>query len=174
MTIKQFVPQEVCLKCKGCCRYSERNSAWAPCLLDEEIQDLLGKDIPAASISADRRLCLILAQDNHRIEADFFCPFLEIQENKCKIYEFRPFECQVYPFLICAKDKKILLTVDLNCPYVKQRLNSKELKEYIEYLSSFLNSPKQLKILRDNPQILQAYEEVLDIVELEIRQDETE
>jgi len=31
----------------------------------------------------------------------------------------------------------------------------------------FLNFPAQVKILKDNPWIIQAYEEVLDIIELD-------
>lgn len=159
--IKQFVPQQECLKCKGCCRFREENSVWSPCLLDEEIQDLLDRKIPSAFISMDRRLKTVPAQ-----EGGYACPFLHQKENKCKIYDLRPFECQIYPFLICLRGKKALLTVDLNCPYIKQKLNSKELKEYTDYLAAFLNSPKRLEILKNNPQIIQAYEEVLDIVEL--------
>jgi len=159
--IKQFVPQEECLKCKGCCRFSEENSVWSPCLLDEEIQELLDKKIPSASISMDRRIHPVPAQ-----EGGYICPFLDPQENKCKIYGFRPLECRIYPFLICLRDKKVLLTVDLNCPYIKQKLNSKELKEYTDYLAAFLNSPQAIKILKSNPQIIQAYEEVLDLFEL--------
>ena len=30
LNLKQFVPSEVCLKCKGCCRYKEADSAWRP------------------------------------------------------------------------------------------------------------------------------------------------
>jgi hypothetical protein len=60
------------------------------------------------------------------------------------------------------------LTIDLNCPYVKENLKSEKFKEYTEYLSAFLNSPKQVRVLKDNPQVLQAYEEVLNILELKI------
>lgn len=161
--IEQFVPQEACLKCRGCCRFSEENSVWSPCLLQEEIQDLLDKKIPPASITLDKRIHPVPGEDSA-----FICPFLSRQENKCKIYEFRPFECRIYPFLICVRNKKAHLTVDLNCPYVREKLNSKEFKEYINYLTDFLNSPKQLQTLKDNPQIIQAYEEVMDIVELNL------
>lgn len=163
--IKQFVPQEVCLKCRGCCRFREENSIWAPCLLDEEVQDLLDKKIPPASITAERRIHPVRSQDP---AAAFICPFLDLLQNKCKIYDFRPFECQLYPFLICFRDNKILLTVDLNCQYMKQGLNGKGFKEYVDYLTLFLNSLGQLKIFKDNPQILQAYEEVMAVVELKI------
>jgi len=161
--IKQFVPQEICLKCQGCCRFREANSVWSPCLLDEEIQDLLDRKMPPANISPDRKIQPIPDPKKD----GFICPFLTAQDNKCKIYESRPLECKLYPFLISIRDKKVLLTVDLNCPYAKEKLNSKEFKEYAQYLSAFLNSARQKIILKDNPQIIQAYEEVLDVIELE-------
>lgn len=162
--MKQFVPQESCLKCQGCCRFSQQNSLWAPCLLDEEIQDLLDRDIPPVSISMEKRICPI----PHPSQEGFVCPFFNIQENKCKIYDFRPFECQLYPFLINFRNKKALLTVDLNCPYIKDNLNTKALGEYTDYLIHFLNSKEQLNNFRNSPQIIQAYEEVLDIIELQL------
>ena len=163
--IKQFVPEEFCLKCRGCCRFKEANSVWSPCLLQEEIQDLLDKKgIPIASISIDRRIQPIA---NPR-GADFICPFLENSNNQCRIYNLRPFECQLYPFLINLRKGKVLLTVDLNCPYLYERINSREAKDYITYLAGYLNSASMLEILKDNPQIIQAYEEVRAVAELSL------
>lgn len=163
--IKQFVPEEVCLKCQGCCRFAESNSIWLPCLLEEEILELIDrKDIPAASLSLDKRLMPVAVEGKE----GFFCPFLSTHDNKCKIYSFRPFECRLYPFLISMRDKKVLLTVDLNCPYIQDKIKSAEFKEYVWYLTETLNSPKQLKVLKDNPQLVQAYAEVLDVVELKL------
>jgi len=166
--IKQFVPSDFCLKCLGCCRFREEDSVWAPCLLEEEIIELIDADIPAAYLSLDKRIKPVedIAQEG------YLCPFLNKPSNECKIYQKRPFECQLYPFIICLRNKKILLTVDLNCPYVKEKLNLPEFKEYLKYISGYLNSPEQLRLLKDNPQILQAYEEVLDVMELG-RGDET-
>ncbi|MCK9603710.1 MAG: YkgJ family cysteine cluster protein [Candidatus Omnitrophica bacterium] len=162
--IKQFVPQEACLKCQGCCRFAKADSVWSPCLLDEEIQELLDKEIPPAYISADRRILPIADPQGE----GFICAFLNAGENKCRIYAFRPFECQLYPFLINLRGQKVILTVDLNCPYVKDKLKTEAFKEYTEYLASFLNSPEQIRILKDNPQLLQAYEAVTDLVELDM------
>jgi hypothetical protein len=61
----------------------------------------------------------------------------------------------------------------LNCPYIRNNLKAKEFKEYTEYLIAFLNSPAQIRTLKDNPQLLEAYEEALDIAELKVP-DETE
>lgn len=161
--IKQFVPQEFCLKCKGCCRFKEENSVWSPCLLDEEIQELLDKKgVPAASITINRHIQPVVNPDG----AGFICPFLGRLDNKCKIYDRRPFECQLYPFLINFRKDKVLLTVDLNCQYVYEKIDTQEAKDYIAYLTAYLNSPKLIKMLKDNPQIIQAYEEVREVAEL--------
>ena len=163
--IKQFVPQGFCLQCRGCCRFKEASSVWSPCLLDEEIQELLDKPgIPAASISIDRRIQPVANPDG----VDFLCPFLETLDNKCKIYSTRPFECQLYPFLINLRNDKVLLTVDLNCPYAYEQINSPAAKEYIIYLAKYLNSAPLLSKLKDNPQIIQAYEEVREVAELNL------
>ena len=163
--IKQFVPQEFCLKCQGCCRFKEANSVWSPCLLDEETQELLDKPgIPAASISIDRRIQPIANPSGE----DFICPFLGTADNKCKIYDIRPFECQLYPFLINLRKGKVLLTVDLNCPYVYEKISSPEAKDYIVYLTNYLNSSPLRSILKNNPQIIQAYEEVREVAELNL------
>ena len=164
--IKQFVPSEFCIQCKGCCWFKEADSVWSPCLLDEEIQEVLDKkDIPVASISINRRIQPIANPGG----ADFVCPYLGIPDNKCKIYEIRPFECQLYPFLINLRKGKVLLTVDLNCPYVYENINSRQAKDYIIYLTGYLNSPKQIKMLKSNPQIIQAYEEVREVAEINLK-----
>jgi len=160
--IKQIVPQEVCLKCQGCCRFKQMDSAWSPCLLDEEIQDLLDRKIPSAAISSAKKLLPVPDPQGE----GFACPFLEDKENKCKIYEFRPFECQLYPFLVNLRGGKVILTLDLNCPFVAENLKNEEFKKYTDYLTTLLNSSAWFKTLKDNPQIIQAYEEVLDIIEL--------
>jgi len=161
--IRQFVPQEFCLNCRGCCRFKEANSVWLPCLLEEEILDLIDKPgIPAVSISVEKKIVPVANPSGE----GFFCPFLDGVENKCKIYAFRPFECQLYPFLINLRGKKVVLTLDLNCPYIEKSLKSPALKEYTEYLAAYLNSPARIKLLKDNPQVIQAYEEVIDLVEL--------
>ena len=134
--------------------------------MDEEVQELLDKkDIPFASITIDRRL-QVIANPNG---IDFICPFLAYQDNKCRIYNIRPFECQLYPFLINLRNDKVLLTVDLNCPYVYEKINNQETKDYIVYLSSYLNSPEILEVLKSNPQIIQAYEEVREVAEINLK-----
>lgn len=156
--IKQLLIEDFCLKCKGCCRFWQQDSAWGPCLLDTE-------NIPQAAVNHNRRLRLI---ENPQ-DVNFLCPFLNTIDNKCRIYNFRPFECQLYPFLISRDKEKVFLSVDLGCLFAKEKLESQEFKDYLQYLVTYLNSPIELTIIRNNPQIIQSYEGAKILAELDIR-----
>jgi Fe-S-cluster containining protein len=138
------------------------DSVWAPCLLDEDIQNLLDRNIPPATLSIEKRILPVSCEGSET----YLCPFLNHADNKCKVYDVRPFECQLYPFLLSMRNKKVNLTVDLNCPYAAGTIDTKEFKAYAEYLTSYLNSPAQVELLKENPHILQAYEDALDVAEL--------
>jgi len=161
--IRQFVPEKVCLSCRGCCRFSEPASLWSPTLLSEEIQELISRKIPPLLISQEKKLRLLGGEGKEK----YVCPFLEASENTCKIYAFRPLECQLYPFLLNRKHDGIYLALDPQCPYASEHLRSKDLKEYVRYLSEALNSSPYIGSIRRNPHILQTYPGVLDLLKIE-------
>jgi Fe-S-cluster containining protein len=139
--IKQIVPQKFCLKCKGCCRFSEKDSVWLP---------------------HDRRISAVSSKE----ENNFLCKFLNPKDNKCKIYSSRPFDCQLYPFLLNRQGNQVFLAVDLNCLFVKEKRDSKELKDYMFYLEKLLNEPVYKELLENNPKIIQLYEGVSSLIAL--------
>ncbi len=151
MEIKQVIPQEFCLQCCGCCRFSEPESVWKPHLLQEEKVALGEINIIANPV-----------QDN------YICQRLELQSNKCGIYNNRPFDCRFYPFLFSRKKGKFFLSLDTNCAYVSQKGKEAQFQRYINDFIEFVRGPHFLDILRRNPQLLQEYDGVLDLVELDI------
>ena len=162
--IKQLIPEKVCLVCRGCCRFNKKESIWSPSLLDADIQGLLKNNIPSSLISGRNKLHL----EPHGEENNFICPFLTAPSNKCKIYSFRPFECQLYPFLIHRANDKVFLGIDLRCPFVEVNLKTQRCKEHVQYLTELLSTPEWLDVLRNNPQVIQKYEGILDLAELKI------
>lgn len=170
--IAQFVKNSFCLEnCQLCCRFSQPESIWSPSLLDSEIQELSRQGVPPSLITGHKKIRLAsLGEDSPdlptHVGAIFVCPFLGRQNNKCKIYTQRPLECELYPFLLNFRDKKIYLSVDPGCPYMKDNLESEEFKNYSQYLYKILNQATFLKTLKDNPQLIQVYEDALDLFEL--------
>ena len=160
--IKQFIPQEYCLKCRVCCRFSEEGSIWSPILLDGEMDKLLEHRIPPSFFSYDKRIRL---QSQPR-QDNFTCSFFDSGDNKCKIYDLRPFECQLYPFLLNRDSNAIFLALDLRCPFIQQNLQPAVFQEYAKDIVDFLNSPEGQALLKNNPQLIQEYPGVLNVAEL--------
>jgi Fe-S-cluster containining protein len=150
LKLRQWIPKDYCLGCQGCCRFAQEDSIWSPRLLAEEKKQLNIR---------------LLANPE---ENNFLCAFLNTQSNKCKIYQLRPFECQLYPFLFNCQDKKNFLAVDLNCPFVKENKDSPEFKEYGQWLTELFKTPSFLNILKNNPQAIQTYTGALNLAELDI------
>lgn len=147
--IRNLIPNKVCLGCFGCCRFSEKDSVWPPHLLNSEEKVF-------------KKIGLIFDPTGR----NFLCSFLDPRKNKCRIYRQRPFECRLYPFLLCRKGGKVFLSADLNCRYLEKHLQADKVKKYISSLLKFLNSKKFLKVLKDNPQIAQEYPGLVDIAEI--------
>lgn len=160
--IKQFVPSRVCVKCQGCCRFIEADSLWQPVLLENEAKALAKNKKSASCITQDKKICLIPSRN----QDIFYCAFFDADKNKCRIYLKRPFDCQLYPFLINRRDNKIFLSVDLNCPFVAENIKSKSFQKYVDYLIKLLGGKKYKQILKNNPHIIQNYTEVKDLSEL--------
>ena len=179
--IKQFVPQQACLACQGCCRFAQEDSSWVPALLNEEIEHFLNQGFTAAIINPHKKLKIVPFPK----QKVYLCPLFNYEENKCKVYDSRPLECQLYPFLICAKEdsggpeantvdagrgrmRKIYLAADSNCPFLKEKNKTKEFKEYTQYLVSLLQNPPYAGLLKNNPHIMQSYTEISEIQELSL------
>ncbi|MEK7849501.1 MAG: YkgJ family cysteine cluster protein [Candidatus Omnitrophota bacterium] len=168
MKVKQFVPEKECLSCHGCCRYSQKQTVWAPLFLFDEIVELTAKNIVPCSLftHADAR-CGEAARIN-LVEAggQFICPCFDPEANKCKIYAHRPFDCLLYPFLLARKGDQAYLAVDENCPYIKKISSTQGMLDYVQYLVEFFSSGDIIKAVKDDPRIVQEYPHGVKILAL--------
>ena len=149
--IKQFVSQDFCLSCLGCCRYNCNPSIWTP--------NLLGEEKKALKL---QKLELIAHKEF------YICCFLNPKDNRCRIYNQRPLECRLYPFLLNHCESKIYLSLDLKCPATSGKISSKEFKRYLNYLIRHIKKTSVLTILNKNLKIFHSYPagEVLNLAEL--------
>jgi len=161
--IAQIIPHGICLECQGCCRFSQQDSIWSVSLLDEELSSL-DKKIPSCAVSSDKKIRL----EPNSEEGNFVCYFLSLQDNQCKIYPFRPFECQLYPFLINRHEGKVFLAVDVKCPFVRDNSESELFKKHAQYLTRLFNNPHLLNSLKNNPRIIQGYAGAINLTEIKL------
>jgi len=152
--LNKFIPQEVCLNCEICCRFSSLDSQWSPSIGRSELENIIKLNIipPALLISSNNKGPVRIALTAYKNY--FVCPCFDVQNNKCKIYPHRPFECRLYPFLLLKVNKKFYLAYDTKCIYTK---NISMLKEYIKYLKIKFNEQKTLNFLKKNIELFSGY-----------------
>ena len=127
--LKQLIPTGYCLKCNICCRFGQKNSVYAPKFLPREASCLGGTSFYLNKLKQYKTSTL-----NNDI---FICEFFLPSTNTCSIYEKRPLDCQLYPFML-TYDKtyeNIILVADTKCPYIKDAI---QLEEYVKHLVEFL------------------------------------
>lgn len=162
--IRQLIPEEFCLKCRGCCRFAQTDSVWSPNLSEEDVEGLLKIRVPPFFMLDNKKIRLLY----NREQDNFICSLLDQENNKCRVYAFRPLECRLYPFLLNRRKGKVFLALDLRCPFARKEQKTKVFKEYLRYLTGFLNSPGQLKVLKNSPQLIQNYDQATDLAEINI------
>ena len=134
--LKQFVPSEVCLKCDGCCRFKEKESLWRPKIAKEEIErlsrhDLFSKIFSKSMVEKNGYIKTTSCGSGHQ------CHFFENKTNTCRIYGERPFECQLYPFVLTKNKGEVAVDVHHHCPYVQEHRNTQHFQDYADYLKQF-------------------------------------
>lgn len=137
--IKQFVPSPVCLKCDGCCHYDLPESIWRP------------KWDKAQFVDDHDYITTI--QDC----GDHLCRFFNKGDKTCRVYEDRPFECALYPFVLSSKGQGIDLYVHLACPYIQDNQTNPQLTAYIDYLKDFFAKAETLGFLKRQRHLIHDY-----------------
>jgi len=160
--LKQFVPSDVCLKCDGCCRFKDSDSAWRPKISGEEIARAKSLGLAEKIFSRD-----VVGTDNYIRTTpgcgEHFCSFFNAQDHTCAIYQARPFECELYPFVISAGARGAGLYVHLNCPHVEAHYRRDS--EYVRYLKEYFARPDVRGFLSRNRSLLHDYSAYNDELE---------
>lgn len=157
--IAQILDSATCLACQGCCRFSARDSVWSPLLLKEEMSAGV---IPADMIGINRRIRLVA----DTLDRCFVCPLLNVKDDTCSVYDRRPFECRLYPFVLAATNDGVWLAVDPHCPFVEQHAHEPDFKEYAAGLAAFFESAQGRGLLEANSHLAQEYTGVLLLTRL--------
>lgn len=154
LNIPQFVPSDVCLKCEGCCRFDLTQSDWRPKIGESESEFFSKESFDDQS--------MVKAVDR---EALCHCIYFDSNKNACKIYDGRPFECQLYPFLLMEEDDKAWIGLHLACPHIQDHLGSEVLKNFIQELQTYTQSLEFITFLSQNPSVFRDYSDYKDEIE---------
>ena len=169
--VPQFLPNGYCLSCQGCCRFESSTTDWRPQIFLDEIYHWRDKDPEfSREIFTTKALdkgCRLRTEDGG---TSFNCRYLDPATSVCHIYQNRPWECRIYPFLIRRKNGKVFLSVHGPCPYVRSTYGKDEYTEFVEKFKRYLTEPDVRRLLAANAEVFPTYEmfdgEIVDIQEL--------
>jgi Fe-S-cluster containining protein len=118
---KQPVKSDFCIKCFGCCRFREENSIWKP------------------------NGVILVKQEDY-----FICPHLNLKSNLCEIYTSRPFDCEIYPFLLHRQDGKLFLALHNQCVFIENEADTEEFKLRFKDTLDYFDREEVLLFLKSN------------------------
>jgi hypothetical protein len=119
------------VSCDVCCRFPDRDSFLRPYFTPEEIQRAVARGVDAGHF-ADPRGCQIAVVPNPSGEG-YVCPAFDLATSRCRIYEDRPLDCQLYPLAVMwapsrtpshqgggeVGEMEVVLGWDTTCPYLR-------------------------------------------------------
>ncbi len=162
--LKQLIPSETCLACEICCRYPDRQSSMAPVFSLKEQQKGVELGLPKQSfpISEPGRGARIRVTEG---ESCYRCPAFVPRTHECTIYPERPFDCQLYPFLLMFNQEKsnIYLVMDPLCPFIQTHYDPlsplNPLEAYSQYLYEYLSRSDVIQWICQNQNLVSEYQD---------------
>src|SRR5574341_811768 len=118
--LPQVVPSRVCLTCAVCCRFPEAESFLRPYFTAEEIRRAVAAGLDSGYFpdpqGSQVRLVPIPSGDG------YLCPAFDPATSRCRIYEARPLDCQIYPLALMwsADGSQVVLGWDSKCPFLQE------------------------------------------------------
>ena len=150
LDLQQFVPSHVCLKCDGCCRFKTADSSWRPKVGQEEKAKI---GMAAGADFTDAQAYIKTIEDC----GNQLCRFFNKGDSTCQIYDRRPLECALYPFILSKHAQGVQVYVHLACPYIQDHQSDVALENYIDYLRTFFAAEGTRDFLRKNRGLLHDY-----------------
>lgn len=164
LQLYQIIPSEVCFSCDVCCRFLDKNSPLAPIFTDIEKNRIVSQG--ANPTLFHQKEDGTSAQIKLKSHNDFYiCPFFEPETNRCTIYEYRPLDCQLYPFsLMYNQDRtSIVLGVDMLCPFGEAHFESEDFQEHLQHVINYVESDQIYTVIQKNWSLIGDYQETVRV-----------
>jgi len=171
----QVVPSTVCFRCEVCCRFPEHDSVLRPYFTADEIQQAVTHGVTPTSFPDYRGSQVEVVP--HPTDEGFLCPAFDPVTHHCRIYEVRPLDCQLYPFVLMWNEQRdtVVFGWDTLCPFLLKQASgdtpfkgeeppestlepSIALMEQARAMVAYLESKEVLNTLSDHPQLVTPFQ----------------
>jgi Fe-S-cluster containining protein len=159
--MRQIVHHEQCKRCRECCRFRANRQDFAPIFTVEELQAIrevresLPEFLPFKETTNVYQIRLKEAEHSDPAYP-YVCPFLDEENYQCTIYDVRPFDCRIWPFIVLKNDEgKISLQhFTGNACLALQEVSPEDFREYEAYMEKLVSSSSFLEFLKRHPELI--------------------
>jgi len=161
--LPQLVPSRTCLQCDVCCRFPDPDSALRPYFTEHEVARALAGGIEATAFPNRRGSQVILVPASHG--EGYLCPAFDAANSRCRIYEQRPLDCQLYPLALMWDEPhgQVLLGWDTKCPFMREEI-PREIQRHADRVIALLDQSGILDQVVAHPRLIGRFQE--DVVVL--------
>ena len=163
IALPQLVPSHTCLQCDVCCRFPDPDSALRPYFTQSEITRALAGGVEGTAFPNWRGSQVILVPDSHG--DGYLCPAFDSATSRCRIYEQRPLDCQLYPLALMWDDThdQVLLGWDTKCPFMREAIPA-EIQRHADHVMTLLDQPDIRDHIVAHPRLIGRFQE--DVIAL--------
>lgn len=153
--LNELISREDCANCRICCKFEPDELIDAP-VFNKEQMEYIKNNINSEIKFNDKNGLYQIELINY--ENKYKCPLLS--DKGCLLpNEYRPFDCESWPFYVMKKDNKFVITKSNDCP-IFNRIDDSKLVSYIE--NKFLLIAKEIALT--SPELVTDYNRDLKIL----------
>lgn len=158
LALPQLVPSRTCLQCDVCCRFPDPDSALRPYFTEDEISNALAGGVEG-TVFPDRRGAQVILTPDPQGEG-YLCPAFDSATSTCRIYEQRPFDCQLYPLALMWDEvhRHVLLGWDTKCPFMREEI-PEEIQRHADRVRALLDQPNVRDHIAAHPRLIGRFQE---------------
>jgi Fe-S-cluster containining protein len=151
--VPQLVPSSACFRCDVCCRFPAVDSFLRPYFTEREIAAAIAHGVAPESFP-DASGSQIIPVQNPSGEG-YVCPAFDPATAQCGIYEARPLDCRLYPFLLMwdADQKAAFLGWDTKCPFMRETVPS-AIAAHAERMADLLTTDATIETIASHPRLI--------------------
>jgi len=163
-----------CQKCRGCCKFLTEDKYFATLFTDKEIETLKSKGVFKDVFKPYRKSKKVFQIQLIKSEADkkmWVCPYLDEKSHLCQIYEVRPLDCKLWPFIFMLdKNKNVILACfKKNMCQITENMNKIEFKKYTDdWLAECVEKYNIFEFINLYPEFIWDYEPETVVIQKDI------
>jgi Fe-S-cluster containining protein len=156
--LPQAVPSSACFRCDICCRFPDPDSVLRPYFTGKEIAYAVEHGLEARAFP-DHHGSQVALVPNPNGEG-FLCPAFEAESGRCRLYEQRPLDCQLYPLVLMwtAGHDEVVLGWDTTCPFTKEHI-PESIRRHAESILRLLEEQATVERIADHPRLIGRFQE---------------